>query len=92
MSAVPYLTLDDVLENMEFQCEVSILLAPFAAVILAYRIANSGFLSAGLSQDDKNNVLKKLTGCVVETGTNLNCYPLGMTDTLCFDSDGNVVP
>lgn len=92
MSAVPYLTLDDILENMQFQCEVSVLLLPFSAVIEAYRLANSVFLSADLSQDDKNSVLKHLTGCVVQTGTNLNCYPLGMTDTLCFDSDGNVIP
>lgn len=92
MSATPYLTLDDVLANMVFQCEVNALLVPFAAYIDAYRVINSGFLSDTLSVDDINRMLRLLTGCTVATGSDLNCYPRGIDDTVCFDLDGNEVP
>lgn len=92
MAATPYLTLDDCLANMQFQCEITVGLAPMSAVIEAYRIANSGFLSAVLTVDEKNGMLKKLTGCTVATGTVLNCYPRGFDDTLCFDLSGDAVP
>lgn len=89
---MPYLTLDSVLANMQFQCEVSAGLLAFSAVIEAYRLANSGFLSNELSVDEKNGVLRKLTGCTVATGTEMNCYPRGFDDTLCFDLSGEPVP
>lgn len=92
MSAVDYVTLDDVLENFQYQCEINALLAPFSAVILAYRLANSGFLSIELTQEEKNDMLRKLTGCTVGTGTTMNCYPRGYDLTLCFDLDGEEIP
>lgn len=92
MSAVNYVTLDDVLANCQFQCEASVGLAGASAVIEAYRIANAGFLSNPLSSDEKLGVLQKLTGCTVGTGIDVNCYPRGLAETTCFDLDGNPVP
>lgn len=91
MAATPYLTLDSVLANCQFQCEVSTGLAAAAALIEAYRLANAGFLSIELSIDEKNGVLKRLTGCTVATGTEMNCYPRGFDDTLCFDLSGEPI-
>jgi hypothetical protein len=92
MAAVPYVTLDDVLHNVNFQLEDS---SGFAAVIVlidAYRAANSGFLSNPLSQDEIDGMLKRLTGCVVGINSDMNCYPLGETDVRCFDLSGNPIP
>jgi len=45
-----------------------------------------------LSQDDLNALLKELTCNVVGTGTDLSCYPLGVTTAILFDIDGNPLP
>jgi hypothetical protein len=92
MAAVPYVTLDDVCRNVQFQLEVSAGLAPVSALIEAYRIANAGFLSNPLSLDEINGTLRNLTGCVVATGTDMNCYPLGDATTQCFDLSGHPIP
>jgi hypothetical protein len=92
MAAVPYVTLDDVLRNVQFQLEVSVGLAGASAVIEAYRLANAGFLSNPLSVDEINGSLKNLTGCTVATGTDMNCYPRGDVDVSCFDLSGNPIP
>ncbi len=92
MAAVPYVTLDDVCANLQFLCEVSAGLAGVSAVIEAYRLANMGFLSNPLSQDEIDGCLKNLTGCTVATGTDMNCYPRGFDDSLCFDLSGAPIP
>jgi len=92
MPAVPYVTLDDCLANCQFLLEVSVGLAGASAVIEAYRLANSSFLSNPLSSDEIDGCLKNLTGCTVATGTDMNCYPRGFDDTLCFDLSGEPIP
>lgn len=92
MPAVMYETLDDVLANCQFQLESSAAFVPISAVIEAYRLANAGFLSNPLSDDEKLGVLQKLTGCTAGTVIQANCYPRGLAETTCFDLDGNPIP
>lgn len=92
MPAQPIVTFDDIVENMIFQCEVDVTFFSLAVALEAYRAANSTALNVDVSQDTKNECLKKYTGCVVSTGTDLNCYPLGDDTTKCFDLSGNPVP
>jgi hypothetical protein len=92
MAAVDYSSLNALTENIKFQLDEVIGMESVVAAITALQILNPAWLVEDVTQDDRNLWLKKLTGCVVATGTNLNCYPIGMTDTLCFDSSGDVVP
>jgi hypothetical protein len=92
MAATNYSDLDSVLANFVFQCEVNAALVPFAAYVDAYRVLNSGFLSAPLSDDDLNRMLRLLTGCTVALDPDINCYPRGEVDTICFDLNGDPVP
>lgn len=48
--------------------------------------------SVALTEDDRDELLKRLTGFVVALGLNLSCYPLGYTTARLFDEDGNPVP
>jgi len=90
--AVPYITLDDVVENMIVQCGVHPNLSDLTVILEAYRVADGIPLTVPLLQDGRNAMLKILTGCVVATETDLNCYPSGLATTICFDIDGNPVP
>lgn len=92
MSAVSYVTLDDVLVNVNFQLEDSSAFAAVIVLIDAYRLANASFLSNLLSDDEKDGMLKRLTGCTVGLNPDMNCYPRGEAEVLCFDLDGNPVP
>jgi hypothetical protein len=90
--AVVYSNYDTVLQNLQFQIEAVPALVAVSALIEAYRVANIGFLETPLDLGNRNQLLKNLTGCVVATQNALNCYPLGLDTTLCFDLDGNEVP
>ncbi len=91
MSAVPALTLGDIMDNLIFQCECSVDLGELSGIIHDYRITHDSIATLEVTQEISNQWLKELTGCVVGSGTDLNCYPVGLTDTVCFDLDGNPV-
>lgn len=91
MGATYLTTLDDFVENMTFQCSINPVYADLVTVINGWRIVNAVALSLPMSQSDKNDALKAYTGCVVATGTDLNCYPEGLATTFCFDVDGNPI-
>jgi hypothetical protein len=55
-------------------------------------LANPAWLTTELTTDEKNAILKRLTGFTVGTNTDLNCYPRGFDLTICFDLDGNEIP
>lgn len=82
-------TLDDFVENMSFQVEATPLIADLVTILNAYRITNAVILSTPMDQGDKNAALKVYTGCVVSTQTDLNCYPVGLATTQCFDINGD---
>lgn len=91
MAATPLERWDDVVNNMIFQTSLDGSLSGLEPILQAYRLANIVPLSVPMTQDDKNDSLKVYTGCVVSTGTNLNCYPTGLATTVCFDLNGDLI-
>lgn len=92
MGAVVYNTLKDLMDNLVFQCTVSSDLSELSGVIHDYSITHDSITELPITTTINNLIVKSLTGCVVATQTDLNCYPVGLNDTLCFDSDGNLLP
>lgn len=62
------------------------------AALAAEMILNPSWAITDMTQDEINATLKELTRLVVATETDLNCYPLGLVTTQCFDIDGNSIP
>lgn len=89
--AVVYSTIGDMVDNLIDQCLTNEVGALVAVVLEDWKSENEEYLDLEFSQDDKNAMLKVLTGCVVGTDTGLNCYPLGLTTALLFDLDGNPI-
>lgn len=65
--------------------------ALIAEVIQDWIDENEDYWELELSQDDLNALLKELTCDIVGTGTNLSCYPTGLTTAILFDIDGNLI-
>jgi len=91
MGAVPYLSVGDVVRNMQFQCSVSPALDGLVDVLNDYMADHPSDMLIGLDGHDRNEMLGIITGCTVATGTDLNCYPRGAETALFFDLDGNPV-
>jgi hypothetical protein len=92
VSAYPYDTFGAVCLNLEWQLEGVPELSVITAFIEAYRLANLAFMDTPLTEGRRNDILKRLTGCVVGTLNNVNCYPLGYATAQLFDLDGNPIP
>jgi len=92
MAAVPIVIVDDIVQNMIFQTEVHPELGSLVTILNAYRVANIITLAETMTTPEINDALKKYTGCVVGTGTDLNCYPMGYSTALLFDLSGNPLP
>lgn len=45
-----------------------------------------------LTPEQKTEMLKELTKVIARLGLDLNCFPVGYTTTLLFDTDGNPLP
>lgn len=45
-----------------------------------------------LTQEEKNELLKKCTIIIANLNLNLACFPTGWTTALLFDLEGNPVP
>jgi hypothetical protein len=82
---------DDIAANLKTLCDVAPVFSSLQTIIDAWRVANAVALSVPTSQTNKNDLLKLLTGFVVSTETDLNCYPTGLATTVCFDASGNPV-
>jgi hypothetical protein len=91
MGAVPYLSVGDVVRNMQFQCGVTATLDDLVGVLEDYMTDHPSDMLIGLTEHDRNIMLGIITGCTVATGTDLNCYPRGAETALFFDLDGNPV-
>lgn len=76
------------LRDLAMTNEVGVLIAEF---IQNWIDENEDYWDQVLSQDDLNALLKELTCNVVGTGTNLNCYPMGVTTAILFNVDGTPV-
>lgn len=62
------------------------------AALAAEMLLNPGWATTDMTEEEVNLTLKKLTGMTVATQSDLNCYPRGLDDTICFDLDGNEIP
>lgn len=91
MAAVPYVTFDDVVENMVYQCSLATVFDSLIPVLQAWRVANAVPLAVEMSTLNKNRMLGIVTGLTVATGTDLNAYPRGYDTAFYFDLDGNPV-
>lgn len=92
MAAVPYTDYGAMLLDLEWQLEALPALAVVSALIEAYRLANPVFMSTPTGVSERNEIMKKLTGCFVGTLNNVNAYPLGYETGILFDLSGNPVP
>lgn len=90
--AVYYVTIGDMVDNLITQCLTNEVGALVAAWLETWKEENEEYLDLTFNQEDKNAMLKALTGCIVGTGTDLNCYPTGLSTTVSFDINGNPVP
>lgn len=79
-------------DNLIDQCLTNEVGALVAEWLQTWKDENEDYLDLEFSQDDKNAMLKSLTGCIVGTGTNLSCYPTGLSTAILFDIDGNPIP
>lgn len=91
-SAEPYVDILNFASNLVFIAQTNSVGYLIAAAIQDWIDANPDYWDLELSIEDVNALLKALTGCVVATGTDLNCYPLGAATQILFDAAGNPVP
>lgn len=91
MSATMLEVYDDFVLNLIYQCSLSVGFADLVAVLNDYRDEHAIVLALEMDQPVKNLALRLYTGCIVSTGTEINCYPSGLATTFCFDLDGNPV-
>jgi len=92
MPAVHYSNLSAVCDNLRYQIEDTVGLEIVVAAIASLQVLNPAWLVNTLTEDDRNEMLKKLTACTVGTDVNVNCYPLGYVTQLLFDLDGHPIP
>lgn len=90
--AVPYTDIKNFADNLVFLSQTNSVGYLIAEVIQDWIDDNEDYWDLELSQEDINNLLKALTGCVVATGTDLSCYPLGEVTQILFDNSGNPIP
>lgn len=90
---VIYKTYQDFAQNVyNLMNEVLPIFPVVQAALAAEMVLNPAWAFIDMSEEEINLTLKKLTGMTVATGSDLNCYPRGLDDTLCFDVDGNPIP
>lgn len=92
MAATRLVTVQDFYSNILYQLEGEPTSTLIRAFIASEMVLNPSWAVSTLDQGEKNDVLRRLTGCTVATDTALNCYPRGYDTTLCFDLDGEEVP
>jgi hypothetical protein len=92
VSAVVYVTLTDFFENIKFQLEDTPEAATIIAAISAEELLNPAWELITLTDSDKHDILKKLTGCTVALEPDINCYPRGEAEVVCFDLSGDPIP
>jgi hypothetical protein len=84
-------TVENMVNNLIDIANVTSVGSLIQEVLEDWKTDNPDFLDLPYDQDERNDTLRVLTGCVVGTRTDLNCYPLGLTTTIVFDVDGNPV-
>jgi hypothetical protein len=90
--AVPYVDLNDMIRNVEYQMSFFPVMSVLSALIEAYRVVNEVAFSGALTMDDRHDILRGFTGCVSALSPDVNCWPIGYDTSICFDSDGVPIP
>jgi len=91
MTATEIHTWDDVCLNLENICDGFLALDSLITKIEEYRSDAAVILAFPVPDDDRNELLKRLTGFTVGLDPDINCYPRGLALTTCFDLDGNPI-
>lgn len=92
MAVVPYVTYLDYAENVRQLMDVLSIFSVVDASMTAEELLNPGWAVTALSQDELDLTLRMLTRLVVALSSDLNCYPLGLATTVCFDINGDPIP
>ncbi len=92
MAAVPYVTVKDFADNLNYLCEAEPNMATIQAAIAIEILANPIWLTETLDLTELNDILRRLTGMVVALDPDINCYPRGADLVQCFDLDGHEIP
>lgn len=85
-------TLDEYVRNITVMCDAHTNLTSLKIIIEAWRLANAPTLVIPVYDPVRNVMLKIATECIVGLKSDLNCYPTGLTTSLLFDIDGNLIP
>lgn len=91
MTAVYVTTMNDFVRNIEDLTNVSPTLFPLGALMEAWRLTVLPALDFPMSQEAKNDALKRYTTGVVGLQSDLSCYPLGRETGILFDIEGNPI-
>jgi len=89
--AVRLVTVNDIVENCKYMMQDQLGLESAVAALTAVQLLNPVWYVTNLTTDEINSQLKHVTGYVVGTDTDLNCYPTGYNTAILFDLDGNPV-
>lgn len=93
MPASVYVTEMDFAENVYYLMNEVLPIFPVVQATLATEmVLNPVWALTNLTTDEKHETLRVLTAMTVALNSDLNCYPRGEAETLCFDLDGNPVP
>lgn len=90
-ATVPFTDIKNFATNLIVLAQTNSVGYLIAEVIQDWIDENEDYWDLELSTEDLNNLLKALTGCVVSTGTDLSCYPLGAETQILFDASGDPV-
>jgi hypothetical protein len=92
VAAVPYATVSDFLDDLRFQCDALDVGEGISNYIELYKILYPDIVAITILPRERVGILRKLTGCTVALDPDLNCYPRGEAEVICFDLDGEEVP
>jgi len=89
--AVRLVTVNDIVENCKYMMADQLGLEIAVASLTALQVLNPAWAVTDLTTDEINSQLKHVTGYVVGTDTDLNCYPTGYNTAILFDLNGDPV-
>lgn len=92
MAATIYTTYDDFFANTIYLLGALSESLPTIEFIYAERVLNPGWSLTTLSTAQKHDILRLLTAMTVALRPDMNCWPRGEAELLCFDLDGNPIP
>lgn len=91
--AVTYVTYMDFAQNVyNLMNDVIPIFPVVQAALAAEMLLNPAWAAIDLDEGELHATLRELTGMVSALQSDLNCYPLGLVTTICFDESGDPIP